>query len=348
MKKYLINTELKNELEDLYNILIVNNVQEKDIVFCINEKIVNCKNNFKGIKKVYIEKNFTSNKIISRLMQLLYFFYVLLREKPNFLVTGSSIFKHRIFTKLLSIEHIAYFRGLLFDSRNTTGGLADKLRYGKFKFLFKSYIFNTFEADKIIITSEINKKYLTQRGIESKKIYITRPVWLNHGLINNNKQQQLIFLTQAFEWHGYSKQHEEQILFLDKILEWTQKNEIILLIRIHPRDNHDYSSFANNINTTLSKDDYSQFLTQISNNDIVISPLSTMAFELMYLKIHCCFYSTNSLNTIYGSSFKKLKITTIEDSIFNNIHTLNDLMELSCELEIFSKNTLHLEFIDAK
>lgn len=341
--KILISAELTDELNDLLVILKANRNAQDEIILCLNEK-VSYEPEYN--QKVYVEKNFTHFKWIMRLAQMGYFFYIIIKVRPDYVFSGSSIFKHRISTLLFKVKHVAYFRGLLFDYRNETGGLADKLRHGFAKKLFQGYLFNTFEATYLLTTSEMNKDYLYGREIDCKKVYLTGPVWLENKNIDLNRSgKRLIFLTQAFSWHGYPLQHDSQIRYLTVLSLYAEKRGIPLQIRKHPRDSTDYLDFFQQSNITISEENYENFLSQVGMFDIVVSPLSTMAFELMYLGVKCCFYSTEELDLVYTSAYEKLAITTIRTNFIEMNPEIEIFESYAFTKKIFADINLELDFL---
>src|SRR5690606_28641294 len=93
-----------------------------------------------------------------------------------------------------------------------------------------------------------------------------------------------------------------------KIDAYCVEKEINLIIRKHPRDDVDYglvglgSRFS--IDTRLPE----QFLIDVNDSFIIVSPLSTMAFELIHLGARVVFYTTDFLDEVYQESYKGLSI----------------------------------------
>jgi hypothetical protein len=341
--KFIISSELREEIEELLLIVKSNCVHGDEIVLCVNEKI-NIEDQFKG--KIFKERNFSRFKFIDKVAQTIYFIFIVISEKPDYIFSGNSMFKHRMVTLLFGVKHIAYFRTLFFYKKAKTGGLIDKLRYGYFGKFFKGYLFNSFEATHILTVSELNILFFQERMIEKNKIFLTGPVWLDGRRVGKkNIKPKIIFLTQAFLWHGYVDQHNSQTIFLKGLISYAQSINMDLLIRKHPRDSMQYEKYFNFHNVKFSEGDYQSFMDQIDQIDIVVTPLSTMAFELMHLGARCSFYTTNALQVIYKDAYERLSICPITLDQLSDSLSLNDLYDHTVNLEIFSPMRTQLEFL---
>jgi hypothetical protein len=318
--KILISSEVTEEIEDLL-FLLQSNQKKYQLVLAVNNKVTvpSCP----LISKLYTEKTITRIRIIQKLYGLFFFIFIVFKEKPNRFFSGSSMFKHRLASKLFGIKHIAYFRGLMFDAKNLSG-ISDKLRFSMFKWIFQSKLFNAYEADQILTVGELNKSFIVDRGTNSKKVHLIGPVWLRNFSIKPSSiaLPKIIFLTQAFSAHDYPKQHEDQINFLKNIINWCDNNQKKLVIRIHPRD---YFPYAEKIKTQLEIDQTPpfEFLNSIIKDDIIISPLSTMAFEILSLGGNCIFYSSYYLDKVYANSYEKLSIVPIKTKDLDSLSNLS-------------------------
>lgn len=320
--RILISTEVTEELDDLINILeYKSNV--KNVSVLVNFQVdLNRAEHLKKIDQnsIFIEKKLFKLKFLQKIYGLFFLFKVVLLTRPNVLYSGFSMLKHRLLSKIFNISHIAYFRGLMFDSNNVSG-FSDKLRYGILGIVIKNlYIFNAYEADKILTISEINKNFIIERGVEIEKIFLISPPWLkdiNSCLVSaSSKITKVVFVTQAFNEHGHTLQHNSQVSFLKKLDEFCRRCNQLLIVRIHPRDYYDYSKLDFRSEVQFDSDPSIKFLSSLSSESIIISPLSTLAFEILFLDGNVLFYSTDKLDIIYSKTYQKLGIPVVYGNDF--------------------------------
>jgi hypothetical protein len=332
--KILISSEVTEEIEDI--LFLLKSKNKKFQLFLLHNN-KNTLINAELINKLYIEKTITKIKFLQKIYGLFFFIFIVFKEKPNIIFSGSSQQKHRFASRLFGIKHIAYFRGLMFDAKNLSG-ISDKLRFGMFKWIFQSKLFNAYEADQILTVGELNKSFIVDRGTNPKKIHLIGAVWLRNFSIQPSgiSLSKIIFITQAFSAHGFVKQHEDQINFLKNLINWCDNNQKKLVIRIHPRD---YFPYAEKIKTQLEIDQTPPFeflKNSITKNDIIISPLSTMAFEIISLGGNCVFYSSYYLDKVYGNSYEKLSIMPIKTKDLDSLSNLSKNQFDSIVSNVFS------------
>lgn len=330
-KKVLIASEVKEELIDVFNF-----VKNKDISLFI---FLSSNLDFteKGEFKIYQERKISNIKIIQKIYGLLYFLYISFRLRPEVIFSGSSMLKYRLVSRIFSIYHIAYFRAVLFDSSNKSG-ICDRLYYsglGKIKAL--KDLLCAFYADLVIVTSERSEKFILDRD-KSISIISSHPIWLeNFEKVKFSKEncKGFIFLTQAFDSHGFPDQHNSQISSLKIIDRYCFDNGYDLIVRIHPRDYFDYQSIKFLSGVVFDRSEPKEFLSkkEVLSNFIVISPLSTFAFEISYLGGEVVFYSSESLELVYGKSYRDLGIKTISIDERFSIDSLRE----SSGFDIFSE-----------
>jgi len=343
-----------------FNILIlVENAQEYDEILCLLKNInlnkknsyILCKTNtIYNISDYYHQKNntikfketislknpFNSNfktqiifkKILVLIINFFILFRVIQKYKIRYFITGVPL----IFSRLLKLFNlklirISYIRGLLFDSSKSTS-TSDQLYFvsNKFKFFNKIKFINNYYSEFILTTGKLNKKFLIERGIPHKNIYLCGPILLDEipTKINGEdstgiKNLEVIFITQAFSWHLDNKADSEQKTFLNNLIEQVNKlirKDIILTIRLHPRDSiENYEKIIQKANIKIHFDtsEVNRFLSNLTKNKIIISGLSTLAFEWMYLGGKCYFYTTNYFKKNSKTIYNKLKIRPYEN-----------------------------------
>lgn len=310
--KYLVSSNVREEVEDLLKILKKSQIAKNDITVYLPIVLKN-KITLIDYHVIYF-KQFMKLKLLNKTIEMIQFFLMYWNMKPDFLYTGSSMLKYRVISKIFKVTHVAYFRGLMFDPSNYSG-FSDKLRFGKFSYLFQSDFFNASYADQIITISEINKKFITSRNIPAEKISLISPPWLKKNdfcMKQNKKIKTLIFITQAFKEHGLNNAHKSQISFLEKLIIYAKSNNLNIIIRKHPRDFHNYN-IQQVDGILLNQEPPEGFLRTINSSSMLISPLSTFAFEAIYIGHKVIFYSTEELDKIYLQSYKYLNISPIYD-----------------------------------
>lgn len=312
-KKYLIVSVVREEIFEIISILESNNINSTNLSLLIPKKIyINNKEKLdaKGYD-VYTINYGTS--LLNKVLDVFLFFKYVYMIKPDVIFSGFSLLKYRLASKIFNIHHVAYIRGLMFDS-SVYSGICDKLRYGRFKKLFQGYVFNTYEANFIITVSEINLNFLLERGIDNNKIKLISPPWLLKSELsfNGNQINRVIFVTQAFAEHGLDKYHLEQVSLIKNLLDYCIKEGIELLLRVHPRDYYDYSQLSSSNLLSLNYEVPELFIDSLTTSDLLVSFPSTFTFEAAYVKnMPILFISTPIFDEIYLNAYNKLNIRPI-------------------------------------
>lgn len=322
---YLIDSEVRDEIDEIIIYLKQKGIENHEIkVICPSAIAEGLDVDSKNIHS-YCPK---SKKLGNKIYQLIVLIRGVSKGGVRVLFTGYPMLKHRIISilSLGKIKHISYIRGLHADANNLSG-YSDAIfkLLKKVPFLIR---FNNFQADKIVTIGEMNKDFLLSRRVESDRIKLIKPIWLSSinkisDPIQVGNSCRVYFITQAFERHGYpkaQKSQEEMVLKLKEGFDKLKSHSFI--VRKHPRDvTGKYDGCE--VDSTL----YHAFLGSLQTNDIVISPFSTLAFEISYLGGRVIFYSTDVLDEFYADAYSRLGISPLKDpdNIINNIR-------LNCEI----------------
>jgi len=314
MVKYIIDSEVSEEIQEIINSEIINS---NDLVsICCPTNIVQPE--FEKYHLLTYE--LSSYRLLNKLKQLFFLIYLTLRFKPDVIFSGYPLLKHRV-VSLLSfgkVKHYSYLRGLFADPNNYKG-FSDAL-YLKFKKHPRLLKVSNFQCDKILTVSKINVDFLTARGVSPLSITLISPPWLkaiqerkakNEGCnINSKIRGNVFFVTQAFSSHSFHEAASSQVTFALTLKKYLNSQSINLIIRKHPRDCTDYKNLGFQVNQDASYD----FIYSLKNNDILISPFSTLAAEATFFSVKVIFYSTNELDKVYSNIYKKLKINPYYDA----------------------------------
>lgn len=286
-------------------VLVVTHPNQKKLIFPIGVRRIN-------------EPKFTNNKITQKIYRLFLFGYLLTTTKAKCIFSNSSL-TYKTWQLIFNYTHITYHRALLLDPSHSFG-LSEKIR-SIFK-LKKQNFLNPYHSDIVVTIGECNKSYMLIKGTPPEKIILVGPTWLDKPStttetakkLSNSDKRNVIFITQAFEHHGYTEQQNSQLSFLQSLEKKLSKdNSVTLLIKKHPRDLTDYSRILSE-KSKLIKSSSKEFLSSITNTDIIVSPFSTMSLELAFLKAKIIFYSTKSLDKLYSTSYEKYNIRPITDT----------------------------------
>jgi len=287
-------------------------------------------------EKIYTARNpfninFKRLSILKKVMILLSNMTILIRiihdQKINYMLSGVPLIFHRL-VRLFSprIIHLAYIRGLLLYSQKTTS-VSDQ-----FFFLSKNIFgltsirfFNNYFADYLFTIGAINKKTLMERHIPEANIYLSGPLLLDQYRKLDEKEEshfqkkELVYITQAYLWHLNIRGHAEQLASIENLLTEVSDhypNDFTIIIRVHPRDEKDvYQELIKKYPLTGRIDTSAapEFLGNISRQQVLVSGLSTLAFEWIYLGGFCIFYSTKNLFLLSKEMYDGLKISPFLD-----------------------------------
>ena len=120
---------------------------------------------------------------------------------------------------------------------------------------------------------------------------------------------------------------EETTILVFKILEFS-KNYIIYL-RPHPQELPYISTKFKNLISSGIIIDYDDLYTSLSNSDIIISELSTVLFESIYLKLNVFLFNTNYTKSIF-----------VNEILYCNIIDLNSIDIIFKKYE-FNENAIN-------
>ncbi|WP_298862286.1 hypothetical protein [uncultured Microbacterium sp.] len=247
--------------------------------------------------------------VVGKLAGLLSFFWRLARFRSELLISGFSMMKHRVVSGILKIPHVAYIRGVAFDPAVSVG-ISDKLRFGAFRKLIPSRVVATYSADAVVTVGEVNRQFLVGRGIPADAVYVSGPVWLEgaqHDAPSPERSPRAYFITGAWEAHGMLEEHEAQLALTRRLAsEWHGSQRFAL--RVHPRDHHDYEADPAFAGTYIDRTLPSDFLAGLSDDDVLIAPLSTLAFEAIFLGHGVVFYADEKATKAYFHVYEKLAI----------------------------------------
>jgi O-antigen ligase len=247
--------------------------------------------------------------VAGKLVGLLSFWGRLVLHRPDLLVSGFSMMKHRAVSGLLGIPHVAYIRGVAFDP-SVSVGISDKLRFGAFRKLIPSRVVATYSADAVVTVGEVNRQFLVGRGIPDEAVHVSGPVWLEgaqHDTSSRERSPRAYFITGAWEAHGMLEEHEAQLALTRRLAsEWHGTQRFAL--RVHPRDHHDYETDPAFAGTDIDRTLPSDFLAGLRDDDVLIAPLSTLAFEAIFLGHGVVFYSDEKATKAYFHVYEKLGI----------------------------------------
>lgn len=246
----------------------------------------------------------------SKVLALTSFAMRLMLRRPSVLFSGFSMMKHRVVSGMFRIPHLAYIRGVVFDPAVSVG-ISDRLRFGWLRRLIPRRIVATYSADHVFTIGEVNRRFLSGRGIEDDRIHVVGPVWLSGyepaRSAASTAHATAFFVTGAWEAHGRMEEHRAQLQLTRRLaLEWN--SDKLLGLRVHPRDLYRYESDPAFQNVVLDRSLPAEFLARLTDEDILIAPLSTLAFEALYLGRHVVFYADPVATKAYFHIYESLGI----------------------------------------
>lgn len=204
---------------------------------------------------------------------------LILLTQPRQVWSGYPMLKHRLLAAVLRHTHIAYVRGLMFDP-SVESGFSDRLRRGRLRLIIPKRIVSTFEADVILTTSPINRRYLLMRGVAAERIRLVGPIWLSDYPSHNPKGNATTYLfTSALARHGHLAAHTGLVDEYARAVGVLASRDTFPTLRIHPRDDYPYESDPRFSGCRFDRRPARDFLQELGPTDRVISPPSTLAFE---------------------------------------------------------------------
>lgn len=261
---------------------------------------------------IYEFKKERNSGVVFKIINFVCFLFFLKKNKIKKII-GSPNSRNRYASWFLRIPYASYMRSVHPDPHALTS-LSDRIYYELSRCGIKIKILNPYEADRVFISTEINRIFLINRGIKSEKIFNVGAIWLENIECNRKNEGRIIYITQSFLSHKNNSAAQEQYLHVKKIMRKCAKESIRFVIRKHPRDDtnyYDINDFYGEINTDLPL----VFLKKLSKNDLIISSFSTMALEAMSIGINVVPIKLNSIES-FNSLFERLGVSVVDvDSI---------------------------------
>jgi hypothetical protein len=311
-----VSAEIREEIEEILLLLENSGTRFTEIRIDAPEHVLvamNVRSTVAGARVVPVPyRHSVRISTPSKLLGVVSFVVRLVRHRPEMLFSGFSMMKHRLAGALLRVPHLSYLRGVVFDPEVSVG-ISDKLRLGGLRRLIPHRLIATYWADHIYTIGAVNRRFLLGRGLPEERIHICGPVWLADRSFSEtptDKRPTAYFVTGAWEAHGRMAEHDAQLQLTRRLArEW--KDDRVLGLRVHPRDTYLYEDDPAFNDIVLDRSLPSEFLDNLTGDDILISPLSTLAFEAMYLGRGVVFYADPDATKAYFHVYENLGISPI-------------------------------------
>jgi hypothetical protein len=247
--------------------------------------------------------------LLLRAMEMIRFVSRAGRMQPDVILSGFPMVKHRLAAKLFRIHHIVYFRGLMFDP-SVRSGYSDRVRLGPLGRYLRTDLFDSTKATHILTVADTNRQFLLRRGADDERITLIGPVWLDGISLADSGERRVFFLTSALAAHGFASEHRAQVATVIKVA--TSGVLHPLIVRVHPRDFYDYENDPSVPATVgFDRSPPQEFLKQLRTDDILVAPVSTLAFEALHLGGRVLFYSSPELGNYSERVFAMLGIAPL-------------------------------------
>jgi len=247
--------------------------------------------------------------VAAKLRGLAQFILRIARRRPDVLFSGFSMMRHRLAAGIFRVPHVAYLRGVVFDPQ-LASGISDRIRVSALSRLVPGKAATSYHADFVLTVGDVNRDFLIARGIPAEHIALTGPVWLHDSappLPSDTDAGRIYFLTTAWQAHGLLTEHEAQLRITRRLAEhW--RHDARFVMRVHPRDRYDYESDDAYRGVALDRRTPEEFLRGLRPADLIIAPLSTLAFEAAYLGGSVVFYSDDVATKAYNHVYERLGI----------------------------------------
>lgn len=276
-------------------------------------------------------------RVVAKIAGLIDLGIVMAAERPRLLLSGFSMLKHRLHARVWAVPHISYIRGLMFNSA-VKSGWSDSIRYRLLRGR-NIRLFNAFEASRVLTVASINKDFMTARGVSPHVIEVVGPIWLrdiDRVRPTSSGRSRIFFITQAFEAHGLDEVHRAQV---HAVRELAQELGNALVLRVHPRDYYDYHLDPALSGVSLDRSRPADFLANLTADDVLVSRLSTMAFEALYIGARVVFYVAPGVTNVMDDGYAALGIRAIALDEIGHVDFLQVAMT-SADLQMFAPVSL--------
>ena len=306
----LLSSEVAEEIEELLY-LIRSTSPEEQIVIHAPDSVLRCVDlgDRTMLRTISVRHHAHRARVIPKLVGFGEFALLAIRSRPRLIVSGFSMLKHRAMSRVLGVPHVSYIRGLMFNPE-THLGISDKIRFGLARGK-NVRLLNAFEADAVLTVARINEDFMVTRGIDRDRIVQVGPVWLRDvppapsGFVDGR----IFFVTKAFEAHGADDAHERQVSVVHRLVASLPGR---VAIRAHPRDYYDYEADPLLRDVFIDRSSPRAFLHSLIREDLLISPLSTLAFEALHVGVPVLFFTADGVTDDLLDAYSRLNIDAVD------------------------------------
>lgn len=215
-------------------------------------------------------------------------------------------------------------------------------------------------ADEYIVTGEVTKDYLVEKGINQKNIHCLGSLEFDnysHKPRENQRKKNLCYVTSSPTVIGDTKLAKSQLKRIEIFLDtFSDKKQHSLTIRVHPRDiPEQYDSLRKKYLFNLELFKGLNVLDEIDRYDILIGGFSTLLFEALQIGVSVIFYITEDDISRYKNFIDKYQIpftTDLKDyenfivnknnfPNYNKFFTIDDQSSLDKITRYLSENILN-------
>ena len=313
---YILQTLAKEYTEAKFDVFTacdffneeINKIRQKNIEY-IN---INLKKEVSGF---YISNFFAKIKLIINLYKEI---SKMRFKKYNIIIYNNDGIFQRIMLSFISAKKIMISESIL--SGNEHNSRYHEIRVlilkhiyrivgDKFSCFLPSYI-GASSPNKIFVVSSFCKSYLLKNHVKKDVIDVIGFVKYNQFENSKKYHNSIIFIAQAFSWHGLNKFNNAM---LDEINHWIvlcKKNDINFYIKLHPRNS------ISDFNTLNVNDD-----TYINDIYLNTSCIFVGLSSTLLLAMHNC--KQNILISRFSCFFKRVS-NSFYNSDFPVVNNIND------------------------
>ena len=189
-------------------------------------------------------------------------------------------------------------------------------------------------SDRYFVIGEMNRRYLEHYGVSGETIEIIGPPALD-PLAESSSQPQgdldrpcrVCFLSQAFDYHHFHDEQEEQNRSIEEFIEARDANQhspaVEVHVKLHPRDRPDRYRFLEHTDVAFHRQPMPIKETR-DKFDVFVGGTSTLLFEMLAGSRPALFVAGKHLRHSYGQWFEQLGIEPLADgqTVYNAVKAM--------------------------
>lgn len=246
------------------------------------------------------------------------------RHRAQLLVTGVPLVFFRVARLLSPRTRYASFLTRLFGIATPQASTSSRVRWLMVEKLgltpSRFPLLTDFFADRFFVTGAVDRRFLVGRGVEPEAVHVVGPWWADRVIRSRSGRgpersagntHTILYATSAFAWHGDERLTGAELSHLEALVAEVRRYNasgavprLRFVVRVHPYDARARYDHLLGGDVTLDDSGSAVFERYEPATTCLVSSLSGMAYEALYLGFAALFYAPRPIRDTYASFYQ--------------------------------------------